>query len=166
MPHAELFRITATQSDNVPEPVIQTNELDMVSTITWPRGLSVTRFDQQRDVQRFFSEVAAHVLGAACIVRDAETLVKSLYTDEAVQQRITIIAAASNSYSRVASQSISRLSDWQQVVRRSYSLRDQRVELPRITLPRNVEDRGEGRDAGDQTFEIKNHQRHERELGY
>jgi hypothetical protein len=33
MPHAELFRITVTQSDDVPEPVIQTNELDMVSTI-------------------------------------------------------------------------------------------------------------------------------------
>ena len=101
MPHAELFRITVTQSDDVPEPVIQTNELDMVSTITWPRGLSVTRFDQQRDVQRFFSEVAVHVLGTACMVRDVETLVKSLYTDEAVQQRITMIAAASNSYSRV-----------------------------------------------------------------
>ena len=55
------------------------------------------------------------------------------------------------------SRNISRLSDWQQVVRRSYPLRDQRVELPRITLPRNVEDRAEGRDAGDQTFEVKNH---------
>jgi hypothetical protein len=156
-PHSELFRITVTQSSDARKPVIETSELDMASTITWPRGLSVTRFDRQHDVRPFFSEVAAHVMGATCMVRDANTLIENLYTDEAVQQRITMIAAASNSYSRVASQSITRLSDWQKVVRRSYPLRDQRVELPRITLPRNVEDRDERRDSGDQTFEIKNH---------
>jgi hypothetical protein len=157
MPHAELFRIAVNQSDDILEPAIQTDRLDMVSTIKWPHGLSVTRFDQQREVQQFFSEVAAHVLGTACMVRDADTLVKNLYTDEAVQQRITMITAASNSYSRVATRNITRLSDWQGVVRRSYPLRDQRVELPRITLPRNVEDPDESRDAGDETFEIKNH---------
>jgi hypothetical protein len=91
------------------------------------------------------------------MVLDAETFMGSLYTDEAVQQRITMIAAASSSYSRVAARNITRLSDWQEVVRGSYPLRDQRVELPRITLPRNVEDRDESRDAGDRTFEIKNH---------
>ena len=46
MPHTELFHITVTQSDDVPDPVIQTNELDMASIISWPRGLSVTRYDQ------------------------------------------------------------------------------------------------------------------------
>jgi len=69
------------------------------------------------------------------MVRDSKTLVENLFRDEAVQQRIMMIAVAPTSYNRVTSRSFSRLSDWQKAVRRSYPLRDQRVELPRIKLP-------------------------------
>src|SRR5262249_6487902 len=46
VPHTELFRITVTQSDNAQEPRIETNELDVTATVTWPRGLPVARLDQ------------------------------------------------------------------------------------------------------------------------
>jgi hypothetical protein len=157
MPHTELFRIKVTQSDQVREPLIETNELDMVAAITWPRGLPVTRFDEQRDVQKFFSEVAANVMGATCIVSDAETLVENLYIEEAIQQRIAMIAVAPNSYNRVVSRAFARLSNWREVAHRSYPLRDQRVELPRIKLTHDLENPEESDDAEKDIFEIKNH---------
>jgi hypothetical protein len=157
-PHTESFRITVTQSDQVREPVIETNELDMMSTITWPSGLRVTQFDQRRELHRFFSEVAAHVMGATCMIRDTETLIKTLHTDEAVQQRITMIAVAPTSYNRVASQSFANsLADWREVVRRSYPLIDQRPELPRISLDHKIGDVDESDDSENQTFDVKDH---------
>jgi hypothetical protein len=152
-PHTELFRISLAQSDQVTEPVIETNEFGVAATITWPRSLFVTRFERRRDVLPFFANVAAHVMGATCIVHDVKTLVESLYADEAVQQRITMIAAASNSYNRVVSRSFARISDWQEAVRRSYPLRDQPTSLPRVTLSRHVEVPEGSNDAGDGTFE-------------
>jgi hypothetical protein len=157
IPHTELFRITINQSDQAKEPVIETHEFDMLSTITWPSGLSVTRFDQQHEVGKFLFVVAGHVLGAACVIKDAKSLVEKLYADEAVHQRMTI-AVTPNSYSRVASRSFASLSDWQEVVRRSYPLRDQRPELS-VTLIRESKNPDESNNADDETFEIKNHSR-------
>src|SRR6266481_4313065 len=131
-PHTELFRISIIASEQARYPVVETSELDMKSTITWPDGLQLTSVDRQRDINRFYCEVAAHILGAACSVKDGTALLDELFADAAVQQRITMIASAPNSYSRVASQNFSSLADWKKVIRRSYPLRDHRVELPRI----------------------------------
>jgi hypothetical protein len=70
-----------------------------------------------------------------------------------------MIAAAPNSYSRVTSQSFGSLADWQEVVRRSYPLRDQRPELPRISLDHKVGDVDESEDSGGQTFDVKDHRK-------
>jgi hypothetical protein len=157
VPHTELFRITVAQSDLVQEPLIQTSELDLSSTITWPRGLPVSRFEQQRDVRQFLAEVAVHVMGATCVVNDVNSLVDNLYTDGAVQQRIAMIAVAPNSYNRITSRGFARLSDWEEVVRQSYPLRDQRVELPRITLAHKIGGLDESNDVEGHIFDIKNH---------
>jgi hypothetical protein len=45
-------------------------------------------------VRLFFSQVAADVMDATCVVKDANSLVETLYTDDAVQQRIAMIAVA------------------------------------------------------------------------
>jgi len=159
-PHTELFRIIVSQSDSAKEPNIQTNELDMTSVVTWPSGLPVARFGGQVDVQRFFAEMAGHVLGTACVVGDdLEKILDDLYGDDAVRQRIAMIMAVPNSYSRIASQTFSRLSDWQQVVRHSYPLRDQRVELPRIKLPEREQDARETDDADAAMLQPNNHRR-------
>jgi hypothetical protein len=154
VPHTELFRITVTQCDNAQEPRIETNELDMTATVTWPRGLPVARFDQQQDVRRFLAEVAGHVMGATCVVRDIETLLNDLYRDEAVRQRISMIAVVPNSYNRIASRNFSRLSDWQHVVRTSYPLRDRGVDVPRIELPRRDENLEESDKSGDNNHRL------------
>ncbi len=156
-PHTEAFRITIAASDEVQEPDIQTSELDMTATVTWPRTLEVTRFDQQRDVREFYYELAGHVLGATCWVKDSQSLVKDLFSDEAVQHRITMIATAPNSYSRVTSQSFSKLSDWQDAVKRSYPLRERRATLPRIVLPRKAEASEQDDRADDDAYALNNH---------
>lgn len=155
-PHTEAFRIMIAASDEVQEPVIQTSELDMTSIVTWPRTLEVTRFDQQRDVRDFYYELAGHVLGATCWVRDSQSLIRDLFSDEAVQHRITMIATAPNSYSRFTSQSFSKLSDWQEAVKRSYPLRERRPALPRVALPRQAETSEEDQEY-DGAYAINNH---------
>ena len=70
VPHSEAFRITVAASDDVQAPIIETSELDMESSVTWPKGCNLLRFDQQPVVHGFYCELAGHVLGAACWVED------------------------------------------------------------------------------------------------
>jgi hypothetical protein len=86
----------------------------------------------------FFTEVAAHVLGTACIVSDSEVLIGRLLTDEAALHRIMMILVAPNSYFRVAGRSYASLSDWSKTVRRSYPLRDERAKLPRVEIAKDT----------------------------
>jgi hypothetical protein len=127
----------------------------MISAVTWPRGLPVARFEQHQDVRQFLSEVAGHVMGATCMVKDVNTLLDGLYSDEALQQRMSMIAVVPNSYNRITSRNFSRLSDWEQVIGKSYPLRDQGVILPRIVLAH----RDESLDETDAEFEVDNHRR-------
>jgi hypothetical protein len=155
-PHTELFRISIVASEQAQNPAIETSELDMKSTITWPDGLQLTSIDRQRDINQFYCEVAAHILGAACSVKDGTALLDELFADAAVQQRINMIATAPNSYSRVASQNFSSLADWKKVVRRSYPLREHRVELPRIELDHQDDEKPDfGEDDG--SLGVRNH---------
>jgi hypothetical protein len=155
-PHAELFRINIVASGQAQAPVIETSELDMKSTITWPDGLQLTSIDRQRDINQFYCEVAAHILGVACSVKDGAALLDELFADAALQQRINMIATAPNSYSRLASQNFSSLADWKEVIRQSYRLREHRVELPRIELAHPDDEKPDfGEDNG--SLGVRNH---------
>jgi hypothetical protein len=155
-PHTELFRISIVASQQAQDPVIETSELDMKSTITWPDSLQLVSVDRQGDINRFYCEVAAHILGAACSVKDGTALVDELFADVAVQQRIAMISSAPNSYSRVASQKFSSLADWSDVVRRSYPIRQEQAELPRIELAQRDDEKPDfGEDDG--SLGVKNH---------
>lgn len=152
-PHTEVFHVKLAQSDQVRKPVIETNEIDMTTTITWPQEYPFTRYDRQRDVCDFLTEVAAHIMGAGLMVKDAEAVLDRLFGDDAVQHRVMMVSASPNSYSRVTSRDFSRLSDWQKLVRRTYPLRDQRIDLPRIKLNDPADDNVTGTDP----FEVKSH---------
>lgn len=68
------------------------------------------------------------------MIEDAESFLSKLFTDEAVQHRMTMVAFASTSYHRVATRSISRISDWQEFVERSYEVLSKRPALTHIPL--------------------------------
>ena len=68
---------------------------------------------------------------------------KDLFVDEVVLQRTAMITTASTSYNRLTSHYFSELSHWQDLVRRSFPLREQRTALPRVTLPKRAKTREE-----------------------
>lgn len=148
--HAELFRIVVT-SDDVQKPIIDTSELDMISAVTWPGGLSALQYGQQEEVHSFLCELAGHVMGAACSVQDSKALLEKLFADEAVMQRITMASVAVNSYSRVTGKAFLQLTEWQHGVRRSYPLRDTGVDLPRVALVRPADEPEQSGDAASWT---------------
>lgn len=154
--HAELFRIIVTLSD-ADKPSIETNELDMIATVLWPRNLTVARFDQQRDVYEFLVEIAANVMAAACILHDAETLIEKLYTDDAIHHRIMMIWVAANSYNRVTSRWFFSLVDWNRAVKRTYPLLDNRPKLPHVVVNAPPEDLAYASEPGENPFHLNNH---------
>lgn len=137
IPHTEKLRIDLRESADVSKPSFEISEMDFKATLTWPTAFSPNDFEHQGDVQRFLIEVAAKVLCTTCVMNDAEDFLKRLYVDEAVQHRMVIIAVAGNSYHRVASRSASRMTDWQEAVKESYELRDERPTLTLVKLTRD-----------------------------
>ena len=130
MPHTEKFKINIQLDAGISEPAIDTSALDMMATVKWPTGLKLTNFNQQSDIRKFFALVSGHVLGTTCMIDNVEELLDKLYDDEAVGSRMAMIAAAVNSYHRVASCSLSRLSDWQAAVRERVPAADPAANHP------------------------------------
>lgn len=134
VPHAEKLRLNVVESTDVSEPTFEMSGMDMTGTITWPNNLSPNSFESQNEIYKFWAEVSGHVLATCFIVENSEEFLKKLYTDEAVQRRLTMVVLASNSYHRVATRSISRIADWKDVTQKSYELRDDRPELKLVPL--------------------------------
>lgn len=155
-PHTESFRIAITQNSEIKKPTIRTSKLDMESIVEWPHGLQVSQYEEQTNLRNFFVEVAGHVLETTCMVKDIETLLESLFANDAVQHRITMIIAASNCYGRTASRNFSRLSDWEKIIRRTYSYRDH-IILPKIELPSSTGVSNENLESDEKTPIIRNH---------
>ncbi|MEP4546980.1 MAG: hypothetical protein ABJ000_12435 [Saccharospirillum sp.] len=134
VPHTEKFRLNVIQSERVSEPSFEISTMDMIGTITWPTDLSPSNFDNQSEIHEFWAEVSGYILSTCCIIEDAEAFLEKLYADEALHHRMTMVALASTSYHRVATRSISRLSDWQEVIQQSYALRSKRPVVTLIPL--------------------------------
>lgn len=156
-PHTELFRLIIIGSDQLEKPAFETDELDMTITVTWPNTLSVMQFDQQQDLQQFLFELCAVALGMTCSVPDRVAMLEKIFTDEAVQQRITMVSVASNSYSRISSKMFLQLSDWQHLMRRSYPRRGERADLPRVAISRGDDASDDESEPAEKRFEVKNH---------
>ena len=156
VPHTEFFRITIVQNEKIAEPTIETSGLDMESTVFWPCGLQVSKYEEQINLRGFFAEVAGHVWGATCMAKDTNSLLESLFADDFVQHRIAIIMSIPNNYNRVTSRSFSCLSDWREVVRHSYPPRNQ-TTLPKIELPSSTDAADESPRDNEKAFMVSNH---------
>jgi len=155
-PHTESYRIVILQSEDRKSPDIETDELNMFSTVHWPRGLSFLEIERQREIKEFLIVVAGHVMAAAFITKEGEAFLESLFADEAVHHRITMIAVSPNSYSRLMSRSFSQISNWQDAIRRSYPISEQRPTVQTRALGTGKEPAAHLH-ADDQTFKIRTH---------
>lgn len=134
VPHTEKLLLNLVGDAKTSKPSFEMDTMDMAGTIVWPSDLSPTSFEKQGEIRRFLAEVSGHVLAACCIIEGAKAFLEKFYTDEAVQHRMTMVAIASNSYHRVASKSVTRITDWQDIVQKSYELRSVRPTITLITL--------------------------------
>jgi hypothetical protein len=102
--------------------------------------------------------MSGHVLATTCVIENVEALLDKLYRDEAVDARMAMITAAATSYHRVASRNVSRLSDWQEAVRREYPLRTPRPQLKLVKLKADDPDAGEdSNNTGEDGPELTSH---------
>jgi hypothetical protein len=136
VPHTEKIRIRVIESAPVAEPAFDMDDIRMSATLTWPSTLSPAGVQQQSTVQPFITQVISRILATAFVIDDAESLIRTLYIDEAVQNRIAMIIAAGTSYHRVAGRDLSRLGDWKEAIHSSYAPRFPRPTLRRIELSR------------------------------
>jgi hypothetical protein len=157
VPHTEKFKITITENEKAMEPAIVTEALDMEAFVTWPRGLSVVNYEQHPEISRFFSEVSAYVLATTMVIDDIQALIEKLYSDEAAQHRMAMIATAPNSYHRVMSRHVSRLSEWSKAVGRQYPLKSPRPELKLVDLPEPESGDEEGEEGSEGPELAKSH---------
>lgn len=127
-PHVEEYHIDLRVTDAL-IPEVTTDPLEMKTTVAWPRGLEVGNYERGDQVRNGLVALAGHVLGVACASRDMDTLLERMFRDEAVPQRIEIVIAAVNSYSRVNRQPFARLSDWDKHDPRAFEIRDARPEI-------------------------------------
>jgi hypothetical protein len=155
IPHTERFRIALIESADISEPKIETSKLDMTTTVTWPADLSVMSHDRHRIVRKSLTELSGQILAATCVIDDVTALLDKLFGDEAVDARMAMIAAAPTSYHRLASTNISRLSDWQEAVKKEYPLEKPRPQLTLIDL--KVPESDEDDDDSSATPRLTNH---------
>ena len=141
VPHTEKLRLDVVESAEASEPVFEMSAMDMTGTVIWPINLPPSSFEHQSKIHKFWAQVSGYVLATCCIIEDAEEFLKRLYTDEAVQHRMTMVALASTSYHRVATRSISRIADWQDAIQKSYELRSERPALNLVPLTEEDDDK-------------------------
>ncbi|MGX7742768.1 hypothetical protein [Rhodopseudomonas parapalustris] len=139
MPHTENFRIELQSDTEISAPTIDVNALEMTATVRWPRNLKPTDFGQQAEIRKFLALASGHVLGTTCVFENLEELLERLYGDEAVDSRMAMVAAAVNSYHRVTSRNLTRMSEWQAAVRHEYPIQI-RPQITHIELKPPLEE--------------------------
>ncbi|MCP3468703.1 hypothetical protein NLM33_00025 [Bradyrhizobium sp. CCGUVB1N3] len=147
MPHTERFHIKLRESSGLSDPEFEIDNIAMSAELVWPTGLSPASFDRHADIQQFLAVVSGQVLVTTCMFDDPKRLLDKLFENEAVQQRMALIAASTNSYRRLMSQDVARLSDWKEVVRRSYEPRTKRPALERFQFETKPSTDGQEEDS-------------------
>ncbi|MCK5096824.1 MAG: hypothetical protein KAR45_01910 [Desulfobacteraceae bacterium] len=140
VPHTENLQLIVQESTKISKPSFEIDTMDMSGTIIWPADFSPSSFENQSDIHKFWAEVSGYVLATCCIIDDVEKFLEKLHTDEAVQHRMTMVALAANSYHRVVARSISRISDWQEAIKKNYDLHSVRPNLTFIPLTEKSDD--------------------------
>jgi hypothetical protein len=132
MPHTERFHIRLRESGVLSDAEFEVDNIEMSANLVWPSGLTPASFDRQADIQHILAVLSGQVLVTTCMFEDPKRLLDKLFEDEAVQQRMMLVTASTNSYRRLMSQDVARLSDWKEFVRDSYDLRPKRPALKRF----------------------------------
>ncbi len=133
-PHTEQLQIAIVESENKTRPEFTLDPENMTAELIWPAGRSPASYDFQVEAQQALAYVAGVTMYSVCAIKDVKNTIEHLFSDEAVMERISMIAVSSNSYNRVFGSSISRLDNWSEHVRSSYPLQADRPSIQRRKL--------------------------------
>ena len=93
MPHTEQFHIRLEQTDGLEAPEFTIDTAKMTAVMKWPSSLSVTSYETQKIAGDGIFELVAHVLSATCMMQNVEEVLKRLFEDEHVHDRVSIDSA-------------------------------------------------------------------------
>lgn len=144
-PHAEAFTVTIEESAAATDPDFTLDQERMTATVHWPAGRLPATYGQQGEVQKMLVGLAGSIFAATCLVRDIKVTLKRFFEDDAVLDRIAVIAVIGNSHQRFLKSSVSRLNDWTELVETIFTLQPSRPNIVRRKL--KLEDGKEEEDA-------------------
>jgi len=133
-PHTEQLQIAIVERENKTRPEFTLDPENMTAELIWPAGKSPASFGFQVEAQQALMELAGITMTSVCEMRNFESTLEHLYSDEAVLERISMIAVLPNSFSRVFGDSMYRLDNWSEFVRSSYPLQADRPSIQRRKL--------------------------------
>ena len=151
-PHTERFDIEIIEDFGVEIATFTVDDVSSSATLRWPKSRMPTEYRRDRGTAEILTDMAIMTMAATCAIRDGSGLIERLAGREAVLERISVMAIAGNSYHRLFSKYVSRLSDQQTVTCKWYSVRPERPTIVRAKLPAQ----GEGSDPENEAAEILN----------
>ncbi|WP_442679603.1 hypothetical protein ACSBM8_19285 [Sphingomonas sp. ASY06-1R] len=140
LPHTDLFTIYLVTGDTDADPRLDLNLMAMSANLIWPVSLSPADFRKQEEIHHAVDTIVGNLLGAAFIIQEPDELLKTLFVDEAVRQRLAMIVAANVSHHRLTDRDVKRLSDWNEHNFPEYPARLPRPKLDVLDLTIDADD--------------------------
>ena len=134
-PHTEQITIEIIEDSSLAKPTFDIDDANLTASLKWPAELLPAPFSSNGDCPRELMIIATTVMMATCGVRDVKATLDRLMGDEAVMDRIAMIAVSSNSHHRVFSTNLSRFADWSDHTKSEFSLRQDRPLVQREKIP-------------------------------
>jgi hypothetical protein len=132
--HTENFTITLQECSEVLVPDFTIDAEEMAAVVHWPLGLTPATYGRHGDVQKMLVGLAVGIFATTCVVKDMRQTVEHLFANEAVLDRIAMVAVIGNSRQRMFKESMSRLSDWTQMATSTFNLEPSRPVISRDLL--------------------------------
>jgi hypothetical protein len=137
IPHTEKIHIKLIEDNEISKPLFEIDLMNFTSSLLWPTSLSPVNHINKDKIHSALSIVTIEILVKSCIFQDSETLMHKLFLDDGANYRIALSNAACISYHRVFSRYVSRLSDWEEHVKKSFDLQS---NLPALIKSENHND--------------------------
>ena len=132
MPHTEAFDIEVLERKEVQAPDFRVHADRMQAKLVWPSGKSPADFNFQEVAVRTLMEITGSILATTCFSSEVNTVLKQLYENEVVTDRITMLTLTPNNYCRILGRSFSRLSNHMSPEDETFAMRD-RPQLQDLT---------------------------------
>ncbi len=133
-PHTEAFTVTIEESADTTEPNFTLDQERMTATVHWPADRLPATYGLQGEVQKMLVGLAGSIFAATCLVRDMQATLKRFFDDDAVLDRVAMIAVIGNSHQRFLKSSVSQLNDWTKLVETTFALQPSRPNIVRRKL--------------------------------